>query len=75
MTTTTRKPAVNTAPYFGSHLREPRGTGCWAFCPSDRYRDYDYLSHTQWFKGTYAAAKRQAREAFAGKTPEIVTLP
>lgn len=68
-------PRVEDRPYRTSHLKSPRGTGSWAFCPETRYRDQDYLDATAFFTGTYGEAKKQAREHFAGAATTIVTLP
>jgi hypothetical protein len=70
-----KKPTINTRPYTTSHGKNPRGYGSWAFCPDKRAKDDDYLSHTEWFKGTYGEAAKQAREHFAGKTSSIACLP
>lgn len=45
----------NTAEYYRAHLKEPRGTGCWAFAPDNG----------DWMLSpclTFAEAKKWARE-------------
>lgn len=67
-------PAVSDQPYRQSHIAPPRGRGSWAFCPENRWTGENYLDHTQWFRGTYAQARQQAKQAFRGETT-IVCLP
>jgi hypothetical protein len=53
--TTISAVTVDTRPYFRSHLREPRGTGSWAFQIG---RDEENLF---WHNGTYGEARKAAQ--------------
>lgn len=57
-------PEVSTRDYEFTHGKKPRGEGCWAFCPTHKYRDPNYLDHVKWFQGLYGKAKREAQEYF-----------
>lgn len=52
--------------YYSSHLKMPRGRGCWAFCLSEDYDRGDYLDRAYWTVGalTFAQAKKQAIKHF-----------
>jgi len=54
----------NTRRYEASHDKSPRGFGAWGFCDEQHYDKPDYLDHVMWSTGTFADAKRAAREHF-----------
>jgi hypothetical protein len=64
----------DTMPYEKSHGKQPRGQGGWAFIDAQYERRDDYLDFVKFFYGSYAVAKRQAREHFAALGVEIVAV-
>lgn len=58
----------NTSPYFNSHMKQPRGRGCWAF---RMFKDGEVIISPSM---TYAEAKKWAIVAF-GPAISIDVLP
>jgi hypothetical protein len=56
---------VDSSKFERAHAKSPRGFGQWGFCPRSHYDQSDYLAHVFWVSGSFAAAKRVAREHFA----------
>jgi hypothetical protein len=61
------KTKIETEKYFGAYLKQPKGFGRWAFCPSKQWNTPDYLEHCFWFTGTYSEAKKAAIAHFTAK--------
>jgi len=68
-----RLPEVSTHAYERNYGKKPRGYGSWAFCPAEHYNDGDYLDHTKFFQGTFAEARKAAREHYRGQTDCLET--
>jgi hypothetical protein len=64
----------STREYEMAHGKQPRGQGSWAFCPAQAYNLTNYLDHVKWFSGTFAQARKQAKEHFGANpgTPRVV---
>lgn len=60
--------------YVNSHGKMPRGRGGWMFCPADKWGGNDYLAHCANFNGTFAEAKNEARDFFAVRGVQFVTV-
>lgn len=65
-----------TTSYQVAHRKSPSGRGHWAFCPANKFRSADYLSHTFFAAGlkTYSDAKKEAAAHFAAKGEFLITV-
>ncbi|MBA3756957.1 MAG: hypothetical protein H0X02_12350 [Nitrosomonas sp.] len=57
-----------TTPFLGTHGKQPKGTGCWAFS-EERNPGIEDLFFTGCM--TYGEANKQAKKHFAGKTDRL----
>ena len=64
--------------YVRSHGKQPRGRGCWIFCPMTHYNKPDYLEHCGTVSGaatTLTEAKRAAAAYFGEEYDYVVICP
>jgi hypothetical protein len=53
--------SISTEQYYFSTGKQPKGTGPWAFCPSEKFHSKNYLDFIIWTPSlTYSAAKKFA---------------
>lgn len=72
------KPEITTRAYERSHMKAPRGRGGWLFAPATNWTAFDRdikWSQMKNFNGTYAEARKAAREHFHGNEPYVAVLP
>jgi hypothetical protein len=65
----------NTSKFVASHGRAPRGYGMYVFVPEFEFPQTNFSRSAVVATGTYAQAKKVAREKFKGLSSSVVVCP